>query len=44
MKAALDIFGYYGGPNRSPMLSLNPEVKQVIKKTFIDNEFVPESL
>ena len=22
MKAALDLFGYYGGPNRSPMLSV----------------------
>nr|CAH0106125.1 unnamed protein product [Daphnia galeata] len=42
MKAALDLFGYYGGPNRSPMLSVSAEARQVIKKAFIDNEFVPQ--
>jgi 4-hydroxy-2-oxoglutarate aldolase len=42
MKAAMDLFGYYGGPNRSPMLSVSAEARQVIKKAFIDNEFVPQ--
>lgn len=43
MKAALDLFGYFGGPNRSPMLSVSAEARQIIKKAFIDNEFVPET-
>ncbi len=43
MKAALDLFGYFGGPNRSPMLSVSAEARQVIKKAFVDNEFVPEA-
>ncbi|XP_032783912.2 4-hydroxy-2-oxoglutarate aldolase, mitochondrial [Daphnia magna] len=43
MKAALDMFGYYGGPNRSPMLSVSAEARLVIKKAFVDNEFVPQS-
>lgn len=43
MKAALDLFGYYGGPNRSPMLSLGDEARAIIKKAFVDNGFIPNS-
>jgi hypothetical protein len=42
MKAALDLFGYYGGPNRSPMPSVSADARQVITIAFIDNEFVPQ--
>jgi hypothetical protein len=42
MKAALDLFRYYGTPNRSPTLSVSAEARQVIKIVFIDNEFVPQ--
>ncbi len=42
MKAALNLFRYYGRPNRSPMLSVSAEARQVIKIVFIYNEFVPQ--
>jgi len=43
MKVALDLSVYYGGPNPSPMLRASTETRQVIKKAFVDNEFVPQS-
>ena len=39
MKAALDILGYYGGPNRKPMQNLNEETRQAIKRFFRNQRF-----
>lgn len=41
MKAALDILGYYGGPNRKPMQNLDQETTTAIKNCFASNGFVP---
>jgi len=41
MKAALDILGYYGGPNRKPMQNLNEETRQAIRHCFAANGFIP---
>lgn len=43
MKAALDIFGYHGGRNRSPMQPVSAEARQHIKQAFINNGFIPEN-
>lgn len=41
MKAALDILGYHGGPNRKPMQNLDEETKKVIRDCFVSNGFIP---
>lgn len=39
LKAAMDMFGYYGGPTRSPLLSVSGEAANTIRKSFADSGF-----
>jgi 4-hydroxy-2-oxoglutarate aldolase len=34
LKAALDWFGYYGGPCRAPLLPLSAQEEQLLKNAF----------
>lgn len=36
LKAAMDMLGYYGGPVRSPLLSLEEEDKKTLRQTLIE--------
>ncbi|XP_076363870.1 4-hydroxy-2-oxoglutarate aldolase, mitochondrial-like [Tachypleus tridentatus] len=40
LKTAMDIFGYYGGPTRSPLLPLTNEEKEKLKLYFKDDGFL----
>jgi len=40
MKAALDILGYHGGPNRKPLQSVNEDTKRAIRHCFVVNGFI----
>jgi 4-hydroxy-2-oxoglutarate aldolase len=42
LKAALDMFGYYGGPTRRPLAELDSATKKIIRQIFIDSGFPPE--
>lgn len=37
VKAAMDMLGYYGGPVRSPLLSLGEEHKKILRQTLIES-------
>jgi 4-hydroxy-2-oxoglutarate aldolase len=37
LKAAMDMLGYYGGPVRSPLLSLGEEDKRILRQTLIES-------
>ncbi|HEY46010.1 MAG: hypothetical protein AMJ88_09880 [Anaerolineae bacterium SM23_ 63] len=37
LKAAMDMLGYYGGPVRSPLLSLGDEDKEVLRQILIES-------
>lgn len=41
MKAALDIFGYFGGKSRSPVQNVNEEIRKLIRISFVNNGFLP---
>ncbi|ELT93592.1 hypothetical protein CAPTEDRAFT_21733 [Capitella teleta] len=41
MKSAMDLFGYYGGPPRSPLLSVKKSEALAIKQAFIGSGFEP---
>ncbi|CAG5118350.1 unnamed protein product [Candidula unifasciata] len=40
MKASMDWFGYYGGPLRSPLLSLSSSEEEVVKQAFQKSNFL----
>ncbi len=37
LKAAMDMLGYYGGPVRSPLLSLGEENKEILRRILIES-------
>jgi len=39
LKAAMEWFGYYGGPTRRPLLPLTTEESKALEATFTDNQF-----
>ncbi|XP_071481438.1 4-hydroxy-2-oxoglutarate aldolase, mitochondrial-like [Diadema antillarum] len=41
LKTAMDWFGFYGGPTRSPLVPLSEDVTAAMKKDFTDNGFIP---
>jgi len=41
LKQAMDWFGYYGGPTRSPLLPLSTADAHTLRQAFISNGFVP---
>ena len=42
LKAAMEMFGFYGGPTRSPLPNASQEAKQHLRQTFINNGFQPK--
>eukprot|EP00095_Tigriopus_kingsejongensis_P000938 maker-scaffold360_size197209-snap-gene-0.34 protein:Tk00938 transcript:maker-scaffold360_size197209-snap-gene-0.34-mRNA-1 annotation:"probable 4-hydroxy-2-oxoglutarate mitochondrial-like isoform 1" len=40
LKAAMEWFGFYGGPTRRPLLPLKPEEVQALRSTFTANGFL----
>lgn len=40
LKAAMDMLGYYGGPVRSPLLSLGEEDKKTLRQILIESELL----
>ncbi|KAK3589424.1 hypothetical protein CHS0354_020753 [Potamilus streckersoni] len=40
LKVAMEWFGYYGGPTRSPLQPISKETEEIIRQTFISNGFV----
>jgi 4-hydroxy-2-oxoglutarate aldolase len=43
LKSAMDLFGYYGGPPRSPLLSVKPSEAVAINQAFSGSGFDPPS-
>ena len=41
LKAVMDIFGYYGGPTRSPLRPLSAEDVTELMDIFTSNGFIP---
>jgi len=39
LKLAMDWFGYYGGPTRSPLCALSSSAADTLRLAFTDNEF-----
>ena len=42
LKLAMDWFGYYGGPARSPLCALSDGDAEALKRAFTDNAFQPD--
>ena len=42
LKAAMDMFGFYGGPTRSPLPNASVQVRRVIEETFVSCGFSPK--
>lgn len=41
LKAAMDWFGFYGGPTRSPLCSLTDSESETLRRAFTDSGFTP---
>nr|XP_054766307.1 4-hydroxy-2-oxoglutarate aldolase, mitochondrial-like [Lytechinus pictus] len=41
LKTAMDWFGFYGGPTRSPLVPLSQEQVDSMRKDFVENGFIP---
>jgi len=40
LKQAMDWFGLYGGPTRSPLVPVTPQQMETLRKSFSDNKFL----
>jgi len=43
LKAAMDLFGAYGGPCRRPLSSLDADQRRTVARMFLHNGFQPKS-